>query len=196
MRPRARPAREPRRTLRQWLGELSTSVKAIGGIAVAIAAIAGLVFLFFPDLRPDPTPDEGSAAFSQPTVEHPVTFGQYLDRVEIPRTGSTEAQLRRPGVLVGVEVTIKGYGKQALPLSWYLLDESTHDIVARQSKRHTLTADRNDAPAAWPFWVPLPPGAGPFRVVLQIYPPHAKPGQTGVVPLDEVETESFPAAPA
>ena len=185
-----------RRSLRTWLGELSTTVKAVGGVAAAIATIVGLVFLFFPDLRPDPTPDEGSATLSKPTLEQPVTFGQYLDRVEVPREGSTEEQLARPGVLAGVMVTIKGYRGQALPLRWYVLDLGTHDIVDQQSKRHLLQADRNDAPAAWPFWVALPRGPGPFKIVLQIYPPNAKPGRPGVVPLAEAETDPFPGAPA
>ena len=132
--------------------ELSTTVKAVGAVAGAIAAIVGLLFLFFPDLRPDPTPDEGSATFSEASLEQPVTYGQYLDRVEIPRDTYTEEELRRPGALVSVEVTIKGYRGMALPLRWYLLDGA--EIVEQQSRRHTLTADRNEAPAAWSFWVP------------------------------------------
>ena len=195
-RTRARADRAARRTLREWLGELSTSVKAVGGVAAAIATIVGLVFLFFPDLRPSPTPDEGSATLSKPTLEQPVTYRQYLDRVEVPAEGSTEEQLARPGVLAGVMVTIKGYRGQALPLSWYVLDLGTHDIVDRQSQRHFVKADRNETPAVWPFWVPLPSGPGPFKVVLQIYPPNAKPGRPGVVPLAEAETDPFPGVPA
>jgi hypothetical protein len=185
-----------RRTLRTWLNELSTTVKAVGGVAAAIATIVGLVFLFFPDLRPDPTPDEGSASLSKPSLERPVTFGQYLDRVEVPREGSTPEQLARPGVFAGVMVTIKGYRNQALPLRWYVLDLGTHDIVDQQSKRQSLEADRNETLASWPLWVPIPPGPGPFKIVLQIYPPHAKPGQPGVIPIAEAETDSFPGAPA
>jgi hypothetical protein len=188
------PAR--RRTAGEWVGELSTTVKGIGAVAAAIATIVTLIFLFFPDLRPDPTPDEGSATLSEPTVEQPVTFRQYLDRIELPTEGITEAELARPGVLAGAMVTIKGYRGQALPLSWYVLDLGTHDIVARQSKRHLLEAERNETPAVWPFWVPLPEGPGPFKIVLQIYPPNAKPGRTDVVPLDEVETKPFPDAPS
>ena len=183
-----------RHNLRGWLGELSTTVKAVGGVAAAIATIVGLIFLFFPDLRPDPTPDEGSATLSKPTAEQPVTFGQYLDRVEIPRDGFSAEELQRPGVLVGVQVTIKGYRGQALPLRWYLLDGP--EIVDQQSKRHTLTADRNDAPAVWSFWVALPSGPGPFRVVVEIYPPNARPGRPDVIPLDDDTTEPFPSAPA
>jgi hypothetical protein len=183
--------RPQRRSFRTWLNELSTTVKAVGAVAGAIAAIVGLVFLIFPDLRPDPTPDEGSATFSKPTLEQPVTFGQYLDRVEIPREGYTTEALQRRGALVSVQVTIKGYRNQALPLRWYLLDGA--EIVDQQSRRHTLTADRNDAPAAWTFWAAIPPGTGPFKIRLQIYPPEAKPG---VIPLHEEETESFVAAAA
>ena len=167
-------------------GELSTTVKAVGGVAGAIAAIVGLLFLFFPDLRPDPTPDEGSATFSEATLEQPVTYGQYLDRVEIPRDTSTEEELRRSGALVNVEVTIKGYRGMALPLRWYLLDGA--EIVEQQSRRHALTSDRNEAPAAWSFWVPVPAGAGPFKVVMEIFPPNPK---TGTVRLDVEETEPF-----
>jgi hypothetical protein len=188
----APPAGERRGGLRARLGELSTTVKAVGAVAGAIAAIAGLVFVFVPDWRPDATPDEGSATFSEPTLERPVTYGQYLDRVEIPRATSTPAELQRPGVLVGVQVTIKGYRGQPLPLRWYLLDGA--EIVDQQSRRQALTADRNNAPAAWTFWAPLPAGAGPFKIVVQVYPPNAKPGTPGVVPLDQEDTAEFSAA--
>jgi hypothetical protein len=185
---------EEQRGLRTWLGELSTTVKAVGAVAGAIAAIAGLVFVFVPDWRPDPTPDEGSATFSEPMLEQPVTYGQYLDRVEVPRDTSSPEELERPGVLVSVQVTIKGYRGQALPLRWFLLDGA--EIVDQQSKRHTLTADRNNAPAAWSFWVERRPGNGPFKVVVQVFPPNAKPGRPEVRPLDEAATAPFPAPTA
>lgn len=195
-RARTRPARAKRRTVREWLGELSTTVKAAGGLAGAIAAIAGLVFLFFPGCRPSLPQDEGSATLSKPTLEQPVTYGQYLQRVEVPPDGVTEEQLARPGVLAGVMATVKGYKDKALPLRWYVLDLSTHDIVDQQSKRYLLEVDRNEAPAVWPLWVRLPEGPGPFKLVLQIYPPNAKPGKPGVVPLDETETDPFPGGDA
>ena len=77
-----------------------------------------------------------------------------------------------------------------------MLDLGTHDIVDQQSKRQSLEADRNETLASWPLWVPLPPGPGPFKIVLQIYPPNAKPGQPGVIPIAEAETDTFPGAPA
>ena len=190
----AKPGRT--RRVRTWLGELSTTVKAVGGVAVALAAILALVFVIKPDWKPTGTPDEGSATFSKPTLEQPVSYGQYLDRVEIPRDTSTAEELARPGVLAGVMVTIKGYKGKALPLRWYVLDLGTHEIVDQQSKSNRLEADRNEAPVVWPFWVPLPQGPGPFKIVLQIYPPNAKPGRPGVLPLSDAETDPFPGAPA
>ena len=75
---------------------LSTGVKTIGGIAGAIAAVLGVVFLLVPSLRPEPTPEEGSAAFEKPTLEQPVTFGQYLRRVELPQRATPQRSSNSP----------------------------------------------------------------------------------------------------
>ena len=189
----ATPAPEPtpKRGLRKWLADLSTGVKAIGGIAGAIAAVLALVFLLLPNLRPEPTPEEGSATFEKPTLEQPVTLGQYLRRVELPPGDLTQEQLQQPGVIAAVQVTIKGYRGQRLPVRWYVLDEGTHDIVDEQSRRYAFEPDRNVTPLTWPFWVALPTTPGPFKIVFEIYPPNAKPGSTGVVPFAKAETESF-----
>jgi hypothetical protein len=187
--PETEPA--PKRGLRKWLGELSTGVKTVGGIAGAIAAVLGVVFLLLPNLRPEATPQEGSATFEKPTLEQPVTFGQYLRRVELPQTGYTANRLRQVGVIAAVQLTIKGYRGKRLPLRWYVLDLETHDIVDEQSKKYTFEPDRNVTPLTWPFWVSLPETPGPFKVVFEIYPPNAKPGKPGVVPFAKAETETF-----
>lgn len=156
----------------------------------------GLVFLLFPDLRPDPTPSEGSATLSRPTLEQPVTFGQYLDRMELARDAYEPEQLAEPGVLTGLQVEIKGYRGESLPLRWFLLDQGTHEIVDQQSRRHAFEPDRDVARFSWPVWVALPAEPGTFRVVFEIYSPDAKPGRTGHAPLHTVETEPFSTAPA
>ncbi len=187
------PETEPteKRGLRKWLGNLSTGVKTIGAVAGAIAAVVGVVFLLVPNLRPEPTPQEGSATFEKPTLEQPVTFGQYLRRVELPQEGYTPKQLQQPGVIAAVQLTIKGYRGERLPLRWYALDLGTHDIVDEQSKKYSFEPDRNVTPLTWPFWVALPKTPGPFKIVFEIYPPKAKPGKPGVVPFAKAETDSF-----
>lgn len=187
------PETEPteKRGLRKWLGNLSTGVKTIGAVAGATAAVLGVVFLLVPNLRPEPTPQEGSATFEKPTLEQPVTFGQYLRRVELPQEGYTPKQLQQPGVIAAVQLTIKGYRGERLPLRWYALDLGTHDIVDEQSKKYSFEPDRNVTPLTWPFWVALPKTPGPFKIVFEIYPPKAKPGKPGVVPFAKAETDSF-----
>jgi hypothetical protein len=189
----ASPAPEPtpKRGLRKWLGDLSTGVKTIGGIAGAIAAVLGVLFLLVPNLRPEPTPDEGSATFEKPTLEQPVTFGQYLRRVELPQTGYTPEQLQQSGVITDVQATIRGYRGQSLPLRWYVLDLGTHDVVDEQSKKYSFQPDRNEQPFSWPFWVALPETPGPFKIVIEIYPPNAKPGKPGIRPFAKAETDPF-----
>ena len=180
-----------KRGLRKWIADLSSGVKAVGAVAGAIAAILGVVFLLVPNLRPERTPEEGSATFGKPTLEQPVTFGQYLRRVELPQTGYSAEKLQQAGVIAAVQLTIKGYKDKHLPLRWYVLDVGTHDIVDEQSKKYTFQPDRNVTPLTWPFWVALPTTPGPFRIVFEIYPPNAKPGKPGVVPFAKAETENF-----
>ena len=187
------PETEPneKRGLRKWLGELSTGVKTIGGVAGAIAAVLGVLFLLLPNLRPQATPEEGSATFEKPTLEQPVTLRQYLRRVELPPDGYTEKQLNRAGAITEVQATIKGYRGKSLPFRWYVLDLGTHDIVDEQNKRYTFKPERNEQPFSWPFWSALPETPGPFKVVIEIYPPSAKPGQPGIRPFAKAETDTF-----
>jgi hypothetical protein len=187
--PTGAPAEPPRHRVREWLSGLSTSVKAAGGLAGAVASVLALVFLLIPNLQParDEEQDVGTAELSEPRVETPVTYGQYLDRVEIPREDYAEELLQRPGALVTVEVAIKGYRGQALPMRWYLLD-GAGDVVDQQSRRHSIRADRDETPAVWPFWVAIPDRPGPFRVVVEAFPPRAKPG---VVAHDSAESAPF-----
>lgn len=188
----ATPAPEPapKRGLRKWLGDLSTGVKTIGAVAGAIAAVLGVVFLLLPNLRPERTPEEGSATFEKPTLEQPVTFGQYLRRIELPATGTKE-QLEQVGVIAEVQLTIKGYRGKSLPLRWYLLDLGTNDIVYESSRKYSFQADRNVATVSQPFWAPMPDTPGQFKIVFEIWPPNSKPGQPGVARLDRDETEIF-----
>ena len=81
----ANPSPRSDASVRKWLGELSTTVKAVGGVAGAIAAIVGARLPVLP--RPAAGPDAGRGLrhVVEADVEQPVTFGQYLDRVEVPR---------------------------------------------------------------------------------------------------------------
>ncbi|HWN22023.1 MAG TPA: hypothetical protein VNP93_08625 [Gaiellaceae bacterium] len=190
----AQPEPKPRSRVRAWLDGLSARAKALGGLATLVSSVLAVVFLLLPNLKPEPTPGEGSATFAEPTLEQPVTFGQYLDRIELPKDVYSPEDLARPGVLAGFGLTIKGYKDRRLPLRWFVLDTVTHDLVDGQSKRHTFEPDRNTSPLTWSVWIPRPVGAGPFKAVFEIYPPGTQPGQPGSAPLDRTETETFAGA--
>src|SRR5688500_9803915 len=135
---RTEPEPPPRGRLRLWLEGLSARAKALGGLATLISSVLAVVFLLVPNLKPEPTPAEGSATFAEPTLEQPVTFGQYLDRIELPRDVYTPDDLARPGALAGFGLTIKGFKGERLPLRWFVLDTVSHEIVDGQRKRHTF----------------------------------------------------------
>jgi hypothetical protein len=187
----AEPEPTEKRGLRKWLGELSKGVKTIGGIAGAIAAVLGVVFLLVPSLRPEATPPEGSATFAKPTIDQPVTFRQYLRRIELPETGVTAERLQQAGVLADVKVTIKGYRGKELPLRWYVLDLGTRDIVYESSRKYFFKTDRSAATVSKAFWIPMPETRGTFKIVFEIWPPNTKRGEPGVVPFDKTESDSF-----
>ena len=124
--------------MRQWLGELSTGVKAAGGLAVAIAAIVGLVFLFFPDWAPDrrrtrARPSSPSRRSSTPSPTASTSTGS-RSRATPRRRRSWHGRERSSGV----QLTVKGYKGEELPLRWYVLDQSTRDIVDAQPRNGTL----------------------------------------------------------
>jgi hypothetical protein len=186
------PEKPPRRLV-AWWRNLDRSVKAVAGLAAAIAAILGLVFLLWPDLRPDPTPDAASVEFTRLSVDHPVTRAQSLDRPGLPHTGFTAEQLAERGAFVSFDLSVKGYGGRRLPVRWLLLD-AAGDLVGSQDRRILLAVDRNDVTLTHRYWTGVPPAGGPFRAVLEVYPPGTKPGDPATAPLRTRESDPFPAA--
>jgi hypothetical protein len=90
-------------------------------------------------------------------------------------------------VLLELELTVKGYRKQALPLKWELIDADTGEQVG-ESQSTIFRPEVDDDTGVWPVWIPLPtPGNYRVRVVL------ARRGH--VVPLASLETPPFVSRP-
>jgi len=162
-------------------------VTQVGGVASAIAAVLGLIFLFAPGLRPKEStpPPVKRAQLGVLKVERPVTYAQYLQRTDLPGGDYDRSYLQRPGVFVEFDVEIVGYQGVALPLRWSLYDARTGNQVS-ESKSTTLTADAASDRATWHVWAPLPNRPGRFFLLIQLFEPERP------IPLDRAQTESFP----
>jgi hypothetical protein len=170
-------------------------IKRLAGFAGLVSTVLGVVFVLAPNIKPQPTPAESSARFGSIELEQPMTFGQYLDRIRLPRKPYVDATgvLARNGAFASGNVTIRGYKRKSLPLRWTLIDVERHEIVDQQDEIVSLLAVREVDPSRWHVWAPLPRRDGVFRLVVEIYAPNATRGQP---PLDSISTRSFANAPA
>jgi hypothetical protein len=140
----------------------------VGGMASAIAAILGVVFILAPGLKPDEPPSSRGASLSDVVVERGVTFAQYLQRLGVDQGGYDERYLARVGVFVRFNVGITGYKGDDLPLRWAMFDSRTRAQVA-DSETTTLRAEATQDDASWQVWAPLPHRKGPFYIQLQLF---------------------------
>ena len=171
---------------------LSNGFKAAATVLGLVASVLGLVFLLWPNLQPERAPSVGSATFSPRKPELSLlTFGQYLDRKGLPRSPYSSAQLARRGALASFRIVVSGYRGRSLPLRELLVNNRTGDVVNQANKRTVLTPDRQDSPTTWDWWTPLPRQRGPFKILIEIYPPGTKPDSTDVTALDTTNTELF-----
>jgi hypothetical protein len=130
-------------------------VTAITAAIALISGGAGLVFDFWPSLRPDPRTELGSK-LAVVTVERNVTFDDYLRRrggsearyqqrraQEVARAGSS-AGLQIRGELAYVQVAVHGFKRRQVSVYWSIYD------ARREERKRTGTWQahwRLDAPA-------------------------------------------------
>jgi hypothetical protein len=164
---------------------LLSLVTKIGGAATAISAVLGVVFVLWPQLKPEPPPPEKSAQLAKLTVDRKVTFGQYLDRFDLPKDAFSAKQLARQGAFLQFRIETKGFKDKELPLKWELFDAKSGDQVG-ESKSTFVEPGANTDSLSWHAWVPLPRRKGPFFVLVQLL------NDKGVVPLDRLQTKPFP----
>jgi hypothetical protein len=183
-------SRREARTSR-WKSPSPSAVLALAGTIVAlVSGIAGLVFLFEPDLKPTGEAAKQAATLSNLRVNPNASFRQYLARADLPATGFTDAQLTRRGALLRFRVQITGFEGKRLTLKWELYDAASGDQI-NESKATTITPTTETNEANWPFWVPLPRRAGKFYAVVEL----KQQKQNYLLALDTLETDPFPGLP-
>jgi hypothetical protein len=194
------------RRLRVLLGEKPQRWRPGGriiGIGLTIAVVGGL-FALWPSIEPQDAPAPKAARLSNPTpsskpqdapatkaarlsnltLDRDITFGQYLDRKDLPRAPYQPHQLGRRGAYVAFDFRVEGYRGKRLPLRWQLVDARTGDQV-NQSRDVAITPAANTDQGSWDVWVPFPRGRRRFYVQVQLY------DNAGVVPIGRLRTERF-----
>ncbi len=143
--------------------------KQAGVVIGVLSGAAGLLFLFFPGLRPErsePPPDQ-SAAITGVVLNPRTTRGQYLDYSDQSKLGFTKQQLAVVGASAFARVQIVGYRDKTLTLARQLVDARTGDVVG-QTRDFLVTPPADKVTHRWWDWVPLRPGRGSYVMVIKV----------------------------
>lgn len=159
-----------------------------------VAALLGVVFVLFPALKPSVpvTPPDMRATVSAHPSAAILTYGQYLDRSNVPRGQLDAVALGRRGIVVQFDFTITGYQNRALPIRWELLDARQGDQLD-QSADATITSSAPVSDSGvYYIWAPLPNRrADPVYVAVQLL----QPKDAGVLQLAHGETPPIKLPP-
>jgi hypothetical protein len=159
-------------------------VRDAGAVVGVVAAAIGLVFVFLPDLRPEPNPVSSGAILDLVSFEPDTTRGEYLARTDQGREGFTPEQLRRRGAFVLFSAELEGFKGEPLTLKREVIDRRTGAQVSEE-RAITITPPQNRVKRDWHYWVPLPEGGGSYRAVLQLL------AEGEQAPLATLETDPF-----
>jgi hypothetical protein len=158
----------------------------IVAIVTALGTLVGVVFLLLPNLKPEPPPTHLSATINNVSVEHNVTYEQYLKRLRHPTLGYDYRVLNLVGDIINFSVEIEGFKLQKCPMRWSVHDAQTKALVPEpelvDQLASVLTPEAVYDRAVSYIWVPLPAREGTFFVRLTIY-------DSKNVPLGYVDTE-------
>lgn len=170
---------------RRWLrvpslGQAAALVGLVGGVV-------GLLFIFKPGWKPQPSPDVGTVEISAVRVREPVTFKRYLQRLQLPQQGLSRAQLRRLGALIEFHLHAQGFKSKELPLRWELNDAATDDLIT-EDESVSIKPSTNDEGRKWFVWVPTPKTKRTYYVTVTLYQPRN--GKVEV-PLQDFDSPQF-----
>lgn len=151
-------------------------IERYGALAGAIAAIATLIFLFFPDLRPRETPDI-DVEITTVGIERDIAYGTYLTREGLAASGNSECELAANGMVIKPTIELTGLRGQSLqiqstlykvdrgrvPVEWYRGMES----LQKPGPEYRPTSQKD----IWVFenWILYPQAEGDFYLRLELF---------------------------
>jgi hypothetical protein len=155
-----------------------------------IASIVGLVFTFFPGLRPG-SEGKPTADLELADVNGRATLREYLNSEGIPTGTLSRDALKRLGVLATIHYTSSGLGGKELPLVVSLTSRETGDVVCQ----HTYRVNAGGGtPLTFRSWSPFPTtprtANDSYNLHVTLFPPDGKPPS-----LDADDENEIPGAP-
>ena len=142
-------------------------LKLAGAIVGLVAGVVGLLFTFFPNLRPSGDAPERSATVSDVRLTPNVPFRFYLARSDQSPAPFTAAQLARRGAYVEFGVSTTGYKGREVLLKWELFDKESGEQV-NESRATSVRPTNATTAATWRFFIPLPERAGPLYAIVAL----------------------------
>jgi hypothetical protein len=158
-----------------------TLVKQASVVVGLISAAVGLVFLVFPQFRPErgQSSPEQSASVDRisPPNQH-TTRGDFLDYIERQKVGLTKQQLQEVGASAFATMKIVGYKGRALTIVRQIVDARTGHAVG-EAADITVTPPKDHVEHPWGDWARLRPGRGSYIMVIKLLDgPVGQPGVT------------------
>ena len=151
------------------VGQTAVVVGLIGGVV-------GLVFTFFPGLRPGSKATPATADLQLASVNPKAPLREYLNSEGIPAGTLSPAALERLGVLATIHYTSSGLGDKELPLVVSLTSSKTGEAVCKHTYRIRAGSG---APLTFRSWSPFPatrPSAGgSYDLHVTLFPPDEQP---------------------
>ena len=165
--------------------------KQAGVVVGLISGVVGLVFLFFPQLRPErhsSIPEQSARVFGVSLPNRHTTRGDFLDYSERDKLGLTKEQLAQVGASAFANIEIVGYKGKRLTIVRHVVDARTGHTVGKAFD-FTVTPPKDTVIHPWGDFAPLRPGRGSYVMVIKLL--DGPVGQPGVQPIACRQTQQF-----
>ena len=159
---------------KSWRPRWPSGIVAQAAVVVGlIGGIVGLVFTFFPDLRPG-LDEEPSAQLELADVNNRATLREYLNSEGIPPGSLSPAALGRLGVLSTISYSSSGFGGKELPLVVSLTSRETGRVACKHTYRIKAGGGGQ---LTFRSWSPFPPrpASDSYNLHVTLFPPDGQP---------------------
>jgi hypothetical protein len=179
---------------RRWRPSFAL-VGKVAAVVGLIAGVLGLLFTFFPDLRPTPSEDP-SAELELADVNGRATLREYLNSEGIPAGTLSPEALKRLGVLATIHYSSTGLGGKELPLVVSLTSRETGNVVCEHTYRIKAGGGAQLTFRSWSPFPAAPQAEGAaYNLHVTLFPPDETPPSLAADDQNDIPGAATSAAP-